>query len=365
VPAAPAPAPAASLPARPDAALQAALEAAARRWGLSSAGIVLVEPATNRLAMRHGQVAFPAASVIKLPLLAAVQEAIEAGRLDPAALVAVKAANMTGTWSPPGDARPHLRPGTRVSLATLQDVLITRSDNVATNTLLDGLDRTALAAGFSRWGAPATVLARKLSAGNTVRDDASPGGRNRTTALDMATMLVRLQAGTLVSPAASARMKAILGRQLDHDKIPAGLPRDARVYHKTGETSEVTHDVAIIEVAGRSYVLAVLTREPPAGTTWARIAGLTRDLHQAVLAAPATPAHPGGPPAAPPPLPGEPLAGEDSALAAPLPEALVGPASVAPQALSTGGPGLLVLRLWREAVRAAGRAWGLARRDRG
>ncbi|MEB3328057.1 MAG: serine hydrolase [Candidatus Sericytochromatia bacterium] len=313
-----------ALPARPDAALQAALDAAARRWGLSSAGIVLVEPTTNRLAMRHAQVPFPAASVIKLPLLAAVQEAVEAGRLDPEAPVAIRATNVTGTWSPPGDGRPLLRAGMRTTLDTLQDLMITRSDNVATNTLMDGLDRAALAAGLSRWGAPQTVLARKLSAGNVVRDEAGPGGRNRTTALDMATMLVRLQAGTLVSPEASARMKALLGRQLDRDKIPAGLPRDARVFHKTGETSEVTHDVAVIEVAGRSYVLAVLTREPPGGTTWARIAGLTRDLHRAVLASSATPAHPQGPP---PPLP----------------------------ALPPEGPGLLALRLWRRVVAVASR----------
>ena len=56
-------------------------------------------------------------------------------------------------------------------------------------------------------------------------------------------------------------MLAILGRQHFKEGIPAGLPGDVRVYHKTGWVGKlVYHDAAIVELpGGRRYVLVVLT----------------------------------------------------------------------------------------------------------
>jgi beta-lactamase class A len=43
--------------------------------------------------------------------------------------------------------------------------------------------------------------------------------------------------------------------------IPAGLPRNARVSHKTGSITKINHDAAIVYPRGRKpYVLVVLTR---------------------------------------------------------------------------------------------------------
>ena len=52
----------------------------------------------------------------------------------------------------------------------------------------------------------------------------------------------------------------ILHQQQFKSGIPAGLPEDARVAHKTGEISTVAHDAGIVYLDGRdAYVVVILT----------------------------------------------------------------------------------------------------------
>ena len=55
-------------------------------------------------------------------------------------------------------------------------------------------------------------------------------------------------------------MLEILHAQEFKRGIPAGLPEDARVAHKTGEISTVAHDAGIVYLPSREpYALVVLT----------------------------------------------------------------------------------------------------------
>lgn len=267
-----------------DPTLQAALEAALRKHGLNGTGVMLLDLKGRRHAAIRGDQVFSSASLIKLPLMAAVMQAVEAGELDLQQQVTLRRENQTGTWVPPGDQRPLLRPGMRVPIARLLELMITRSDNVATNTLMDLLSREELAAGFADFGAKDTRLVRKLSAGNTVPDPAYVEGRNETTAQDVVAMMQGVAEGSLVSSAASAKMKAWLGGQLDRDKLPSGLPSAARVYSKSGETSQVTHEVMLVEAPSARYILAVLTPLSPGGNTWRKFGAFSKDVWSALNA---------------------------------------------------------------------------------
>ena len=56
-------------------------------------------------------------------------------------------------------------------------------------------------------------------------------------------------------------MLDILHAQEFRSGIPAGLPDDARVAHKTGEISTVAHDAGIVYLTDREpYVVVILTR---------------------------------------------------------------------------------------------------------
>ena len=273
-------------PVSADPRLQATLEAALRRHGLAEAGVVLLDLTGRRQATVRGDQVFPSASLIKLPLMVAVMQAVEAGQLTLDQRVTVRAENQTGTWVPAGDTRPLLRPGMQVSVSRLLELMITRSDNVATNNLIDLVSRTELAAGFAALGAQDTRLVRKLSAGNTVADPAYVAGRNQTTPQDMLTLMQGVADGTLVSPAASAQMKKWLGGQLDRDKLPSGLPAGARVYSKSGETSKVTHEVMLVEAGDARYILAVLSPLSPGGNTWRKMGAFSADVWAALKANP-------------------------------------------------------------------------------
>ena len=56
-------------------------------------------------------------------------------------------------------------------------------------------------------------------------------------------------------------MIEILSGQQFNDGIPAGLPREMRVAHKTGSITKHNHDAAIVYAVGRKpYVIVVLAR---------------------------------------------------------------------------------------------------------
>ena len=84
------------------------------------------------------------------------------------------------------------------------------------------------------------------------------------TARQAARVFVLLQKGMLVSPEASARMKAILGDPGISHKFVRGL-RDregVKIYRKSGTWHDYHSDAALIEDGDRTYVAVGLTRHP-------------------------------------------------------------------------------------------------------
>jgi beta-lactamase class A len=59
-------------------------------------------------------------------------------------------------------------------------------------------------------------------------------------------------------------MLDVLHAQQFRSGIPAGLPREARVAHKTGDISTIAHDAGLVYLPDRKpYALAVLTEWEP------------------------------------------------------------------------------------------------------
>ncbi len=94
--------------------------------------------------------------------------------------------------------------------------------------------------------------------------------RNRISANSVASLLLWIVRRHAISPQASEAMLALLERPLAPPR-PAenqvkgffgeSLPEGARLWSKEGDTSEVRHDAAYIELpAGRKLILVILTR---------------------------------------------------------------------------------------------------------
>jgi beta-lactamase class A len=82
------------------------------------------------------------------------------------------------------------------------------------------------------------------------------GAINLTTPRDMATFFRLLRDDQLVSPLVSWRLKHVLNVRVINDRIPALLPRETNVVHKTGNLEGVLHDVGIVET-GAGPVIAI------------------------------------------------------------------------------------------------------------
>jgi beta-lactamase class A len=207
---------------------------------------------------RHNEhLALPSASLIKLPILAAFWETVDAGRLDPAERVSVPAeARVEGTG-----VLKALAPGLQPTWSDLATLMITVSDNVATNLIIDRLGMDVIQVWIDKAGLGETRIERRMMD----RTAMSAGRANWTSAADMEALLTAIAAGTCVSGEASGQMRRALEAQQIQDRLPRRLGEDIRVANKTGNFADVIHDAGIVTWPGGTMVVAVLTQgvRPP------------------------------------------------------------------------------------------------------
>ena len=184
------------------------------------------------------------------------------------------------------DTTLYHRIGERVAIDTLLRLMITRSSNFATNTLIELVGAANVNRTMRSLGAQRIQVRRGVEDGKAF----DRGLNNTTTARDMAVILRSIETGAAGSPAATRAMREILLAQEFNDKIPAGVPAGVRVAHKTGEISSHSHDAAIVYPPGKQpYVLVVLTRGITDG---AKASKLISDIsalvyaHNAAISAP-------------------------------------------------------------------------------
>lgn len=147
--------------------------------------------------------------------------------------------------------------GSKVNVHDLLEHMITRSSNLATNTLIGLVGAQAANATAHSLGARDIQVLRGVEDGKAY----TAGMNNMTTARDLATLMAAIETGRAASRTSTDSMRAILLRQQFNDEIPAGVPPGTRVAHKTGQITGHLHDAAIVyPERRRPYVLVVLTR---------------------------------------------------------------------------------------------------------
>ena len=176
-----------------------------------------------------------------------------------------------------GDTSMYHSIGDSVSVRDLIRHMITRSSNLATNTLIALANPDSVNAMMRSLGASRMRVLRG------VEDQKAFDARlnNTATARDLATLLRALEMGRAASTRATSEMRDVLMAQEFNEKIPAGLPPGTRVAHKTGDITAIAHDAAIVYPTGRApYILVVLTKgiEPQARAD-SLIADISRDVY--------------------------------------------------------------------------------------
>ena len=281
--------------------LRAAIEARVAAVPNAVAGIWLQDLGTGDTLAINATDSFHAASTMKLPVMIELFRRADAGRLhlDSAVVLQNRFASIvdgspfTLDAGDDSDSSLYARVGQRVTLRELNERMITRSSNLATNAIIALLDaRTANATAHALG---ATTMQVRRGVEDTKAFNA--GLNNTTSARDLGVLLAAVAQGRAASVASCAAMRDILLRQEFNDDIPAGLPPGTAVAHKTGWITGTTHDAAVVYPAGRApYVLVILTRAiPERATAHQLMAGISRDVWAALVRPRGASARPGAP----------------------------------------------------------------------
>ncbi len=196
---------------------------------------------------------FFTASVIKVPVMIAVFRRIDEGKLSYKDLYKTKKEDYaTGAgglqWEPAGTPQ------------TIEDYLwlmITQSDNVATNALtriVGGREYVNQVA--HSLGANDTTLYQKVSSERA----AVPNLDNRSTPKDMATLLAKVYDNKAAGEQSCHEMIGLMEQNNLEFWMEAGVPPDVKVANKGGWIDRTYNDVGIVEYNNRPYVLAVFSK---------------------------------------------------------------------------------------------------------
>ncbi|MBH8567086.1 serine hydrolase [Nostoc sp. CENA67] len=216
-----------------------------------SPGVFLVDLDTGSYVDVNSTASFPAASTIKVPILVAFFQDVDAGKIRLDEMLTMEQDVVAG-----GSGQLQYKPvGTQYSALEVATKMITISDNTATNMLiarLGGMD--ALNQRFRSWGLTTTMIRNQLP---------DLQGTNTTSPRELANLMAMLNQGNVVSMRSRDLMLDIMRRTARDNLLPSGLGAGARVYHKTGDIGTMLADAGIIDTpTGKRYIAAVMVQRP-------------------------------------------------------------------------------------------------------
>jgi beta-lactamase class A len=215
--------------------------------------LVVADVDSGSYADMRGSEPLAAASTIKLPILVAFLQAVDSGLMQLDEMLTIDPSLVVGEAGVLQN-RPQ---GSQVTALQAATLMMTISDNTATNLLIERLGgREVLNQSFRQWGLQHTQLVELLP---------DLEGQNTTSALDMVTLLHSLEQGQLLSLRGRDRLLDMMRRTETPPLVSLGLGENARFAHKTGTISSVVGDVGIVDMpTGRRYLMAVwVTRQTP------------------------------------------------------------------------------------------------------
>lgn len=250
---------------RPTPSLEDALRAEMNRSeGLFAVAYQDLQDSSRQLWINADSI-FHAASTMKTPVLFELYKQAGEGKLKLEDSVLIKnefysivdSSIYSLSVSDDSDSTLYQRLGQKETIYNLAYLMIIRSSNLATNLLIELVRASAVTATMRDLGAQHIQVLRGVEDGKAYR----AGLNNVTTARDLLTLFKALDQHTLVDSASSQAMIEVLKHQEFKDGIPAKLPPNVTVAHKTGWISSARHDSGIVYLPdGRKYVLVLLSK---------------------------------------------------------------------------------------------------------
>jgi beta-lactamase class A len=239
---------------RPDPQLQRRLEAAVQGFH-GGVGVYVHHLGTGATAAIAADDTFPTASMIKVPIMVGVFDAMTQGRFrftDTAPEPRARANY------PEDDISAGLSDTARITVSRLLTLSLTYSDNSASLWLqqLAGTGTTV-----NQWLAGHGFAVTRVNARTAGRDlDYDRWGWGQTTPREMAELLVMIRQQRAVSPAADQEMYRMLTRIYWNGEALSQVPPWVQAASKQGAVDHSRSEVVLVNAPSGDYVFSVITK---------------------------------------------------------------------------------------------------------
>lgn len=194
---------------------------------------------------------YPTASIIKVPVLIQLFKAIEMGMIKLDDKIA-----MTDYYKSEGSGSLQFKGNKAVyTVDELARVMITESDNSATNMLMDATGgMNAMNQSLRKWGMKVTRV-------NDWLPDLA--GTNVSTVKEMATLLYNIDNPNFLTLNSREKMVDYMSHVHNNRLIQAGLSPSAIFIHKTGDIGKMLGDAGIVYTPnGKKYIVVMFVNRP-------------------------------------------------------------------------------------------------------
>jgi len=185
---------------------------------------------------------FTAASINKIPILAALYTEVQSGDIDLDTVITLQQADIQDYGT--GSIR-YESPGTTYSIKTLARLMMQQSDNTAAYILathIVGMD----------------TIQTLLSNWNLIQTDMV---NNKTSNADIASLMKKIYQGNIANAANTKEMLTFFKDGDFEDRIPAQLPKEVTVYHKIGTEIGIMHDVGFVIGPTTKYYIGLMVSD--------------------------------------------------------------------------------------------------------
>ena len=248
-------------------------------------GVAATQLATGRHIGYREDELFPTASVIKLPLLVTLYEDAIAGRIDLSERVIYRESTKVAG----SGVLQYLDDGLQPTLRDLAVLMMSVSDNTATDLLFDRVGKARIDAAMERLRFPsirAPFDIREMLMELVDMDHSKPGGydelrrllrisagsggrsmipaqADRSSPADMCRLLERIESRAILDADACTAIVELMKRIQSATRIPGLLPKGTVVAHKTGSYRRLRNDVGIVYAPNGPFAIALFARELP------------------------------------------------------------------------------------------------------
>jgi len=214
-------------------------------------GVAVKDLATGRVIEIRGDVVFPQASSIKLALLYELYQQAGASKIDLGALRSLPRVRVGGSG-----VLPYLSEKAQLTVRDLAILMMSLSDNAATNILIDEVTFPAINARMDSLGLSKTRFRRHMIDIAAARR----GEENVSTPLEMLKLIEAIKRADGLSPELADDLRTVAGvPKAAETSFRSALPEDLVVLDKGGSLEGVRTATGLVELKYRPYAVAIMT----------------------------------------------------------------------------------------------------------